>query len=290
MGFDTSYDRATGWGASETGRIYLGCKKTFLGKRQEREAPEIPYVKPFVGNEYTENGNKLEPFIVESGCEKAGGSITLTAAETVRHPKFDWLFATVDGLGVGPNGVPCVIEAKLVGIGPHLDWGAEEDGWDAVPFKVQAQVATQMACHERDEAYVFALIGSVVRVYHLARDEAFERELFKVCGEIWQLVLNKEDPPPGPEDVVRQYYSNKWPSTNGDVLVTEDACELIQHRQIFHEQEKAAKENRLTIETAIRILIAEHDAVECSIGRATNKFSKAGKRTLRVKLFEEAQE
>ena len=290
MGFDESYDRSTGWGASDTPKVYNGCRKTYLGKRQEREKPDIPYVKEFVGNESTENGNNLEPYIREQGAEKSGVTVTDSEPETIRHPHFDWLFATVDGLGVGPNGVPCVIECKLVGIGPHLDWGAEEDGWDGVPFKVQAQVAVQMACHEREEAWVFAFIGSVTRCYHLARDREFELELIKVCGEMWQLVLNKEDPPPGPEDVVRQFYANRWPESNGDMLTTEEACELIQHREVFRITEKEAKDNRLTIENALRILIAEHDGVECSVGKATNRFSKAGRRTLRVKMFKEAQQ
>ena len=289
MGFDESYDRSTGWGASETGKIYHGCRKTYLQKRTEREKPEVPYVKPFEGNERTENGNSLEPWIIENGAAKSEVDVTWSEPETLVHPKFDWLFATTDALGIGPNGVPCVIEAKLVGIGPHLDWGAEEDGWDGVPFRVQAQVATQMACHQRPEAWVFAFIGSVVRCYHLARDTEFERELFEVCGEVWQLVLAKEDPPPGPEDVVRQFYANKWPQTNGDMLVTEEACDLIQHREVFNLTEREAKENRLTVDNALRILIAEHDGVECSIGKATNRFSKAGRRTLRVKLFKEAQ-
>ncbi len=287
MGFDTSYDRGSGWGASETGRIYHGCRKTYLRKRDEREKPEEPYVKPFEGNESTENGNTLEPFIIETGAKKAGVEISTVEPETKTHPDLDFIFATTDALGVGPNGVPCVVEAKLVGIGPHLDWGSEDDGWDGVPFLVQAQVATQMAVHERDEAWVFAFIGSTVKTYHLERDREFELELFKICGDVWELVVAREDPPPGPEDVVRQFYSKKWKASNGNTLVTEDACELIRHRQVFNAHEKEAKENRLTIENALRILIAEHDAVECSIGRATNKFSKNGRRTLRVKMFEE---
>jgi len=88
---------------------------------------------------------------------------------------------------------------------------------------------------------------------------------------------------------VRQFYANKWPQTNGDMLVTEEACDLIQHREVFNLTEREAKENRLTVDNALRILIAEHDGVECSIGKATNRFSKAGRRTLRVKLFKEAQ-
>jgi hypothetical protein len=297
MGFDGKYDRTTGWGASETPKAARGHRKTYLLKRQEREKPEVNWVKPFEGNQATENGNQLEPWILTRGSELTGVVITDTDPETLQHPGRDYIFATVDGLGIDPvTHEKCVVEAKLVGFGPHMDWGTsgtdrcedynadKDEGWEGLPYQVAGQVTTQMSCHNVTVAWIFASIGSDVKCFRVERDFEFEGELLDSCFMMWQKVIAREDPPPGPEPEVRGYYSKKWQETNENTLQAEEACDLIAAREGFRLAEKEAKDQKASVENVLRILIAENDGVECSVGKATNRFNKSGSRTLRVTL------
>ena len=152
MGFDSRFDRSSGVGASNTHKAVRKSPHLLLQKRTEREKPLVPYVKPFEGNEATELGNEEEPSIIRWGAKKSGVVVTDTDPSTLRHPAHGFIFATVDAVGISPwNGEKTVCEAKLVGIGPHHDWGAPSDGWEALPYKVQCQIAIQMAVHDTDE-------------------------------------------------------------------------------------------------------------------------------------------
>lgn len=301
MGFDSNYDRESGWGASETGRAARGDKKTYLLKRQVREKPTELWVKPFEGNQATENGNNFELPILSAGSQYSGVKITETEPETLTHPSRDYIFATTDALGVDPfTEEKCVVEVKLVGFGPHMDWGAsgtdrsleydanKDEGWDGLPYNVAAQVTTQMAVHSVKIGWVFASIGSDVRCFRVERDEEFETQLLDACGMLWQKVLAKEDPPPGPEAEVSSYYAKKWSKEESYNTLKDTeldhAEEMIAAYEGFRMAENEAKAQKVTIANTLRILIGQYDGVETVIGKATNKFSKSGKRTLRVTL------
>ena len=288
MGFDITYDRTTGWGASEVGKIARGCRFTYLLKRQHREKPDVPWVKEFEGNERTENGNQLEEWIIRRGAELAQVEIIDLDPESLAHPERDYIFATTDGIGIDPvTKDKCIIEAKLVGFGPHMDWGSSDEGWDALPFNVAAQVTTQMAVHDLDIGWVFAFIGSEMKTIRVERDRDFELELFDICYQMWIKVLAQEDPPPGPEADVKSYYAKKWTKPSEQMITAEEATDLIIQRERFRLDEKNAAEQKATVENMLRILIAENDGVKCSIGKATNKFGKSGRRTLRVTVKKE---
>ena len=98
-----------------------------------------------------------------------------------------------------------------------------------------------------------------------------------------------KEPEPGWEDAIKQYYNNKYSKTNKEEFKSERAGELILRREQLYDQEKAAKNNRLTVENELRILIAERDSVVSSVGKASYSFDRNGRRVLRVKAFKEAR-
>ena len=260
----------------------------------------MPWVKPFEGNQASENGNHFEHPILLAGSKYSGVEITDTEPKTLAHPGRDYIFATTDAIGIDPITMGrCIVEVKLVGFGPHMDWGSsgtdrsteynadKDEGWDGIPYNVAAQVTTQMSVHNVSIGWVFASIGSDIRCFRVERDHQFEGELLDACFMMWQKVVAREDPPPGPEAEVSSFYAKKWSREENIKNMREstaDAEDMIAAYEGFRLAENEAKAQKTTIANALRIFIGAHDGVETAIGKATNKFSKSGNRTLRVTL------
>ena len=132
-------------------------------------------------------GTKLEPIIRELYEEETGNKVTLQP-ETIYHPEYNFLSATVDGL-VGDNKI---LEIKKVGYDSAV-WG--EQFTDNIPDYYITQVQQYMAIYDRDEADLAALVsGNDFRIYNIKRDDDLIKMMFTIASEFWEMVQNGTPP------------------------------------------------------------------------------------------------
>ncbi len=113
---------------------------------------------------------------------------------TVEYPGWmrgtnTWAGATPDAL-VRPARAPDTsmdkgVECKVVGNRMAHRWGEEEQGLDAVPADVLAQVQWQLWCSGWSSADVVALLGTELRVFAVARDAEMIGNLAEIGARFW---------------------------------------------------------------------------------------------------------
>ena len=268
-------------------KAYCWDDHLYYSKLGERDGKE--YVAPFKGNIATRLGNAKEETILTMGAEEAGVTLLETDDKTKQHKDHDWIFATIDGMANTDDGEIATVEVKVVGLGQHLHWGHPSDGYDAIPNKVRAQVATQMAVEGTELCYVFAEIcGTDLRTYRLERDHEWEEALFAKAHTFWGWVEAGEGLPIGCGDATKRYLARKYEGSSTQIRTVDDAQELMQQRAKHKELVGEHTAELALLDNQLRALIGPDDGIEVpDVGRATFLFDRRGRRTLRVKMYEE---
>lgn len=285
MPFDKSYDRNSGIGASEMWKAFCWDESLYYTKLGARQGKE--YVKPFVGNLATRLGQESEDITLSVGAELAEATLMRSEETTKTHPDYPWIFATADAIAHDAQGEMCTIEAKLVGYGPHLDWGHPDDGYEAIPNKVRAQVATQMAVEDLDLAHVYAWIGTDIRVYKLERDKGWETSLFERAETFWNWIVAEEGFPIREGKATAQYLARKWERTSKEMREDPEAKDLLLARaKVKGLADESGSELKL-LDNKLRNFIGPDDGITVpGVGKATFLFDRRGRRTLRVRMEE----
>lgn len=286
MPFDKDYDRASGIGASEAWRAYCWDDKLFYEKLGLRENKE--YIKPFTGNMATRIGHESEDMIFRIGCEVAAIEADAPDDKTRTHKEIPHIFATVDGRGTAESGERCVIEVKCVGYGQHLNWGSPDDGAQAIPNKVLAQIHIQMEVEETYLAYVFALLGTDLRVYRIEYDTDFANKLLEKIMIFWEWIEAGEGLPIGHGAATKSYLAKKYAQSSKQIRSSTEYGQMIEERMGIKERKDDAQIELDHIDNQLRNLIGQDDGIRADgVGQATFLFNKRGQRALRVKLFGE---
>lgn len=300
MPFDETFERLSGIGASSAYDAANWRAKLYydiLGQRQGKE-----FVPRFKGNLRTKIGQATEDITRDLGAEEYGLELLPHDGKTKRHPSLDHIYATADGLVRdidAETGEIATLEIKLVGFGPHLDWGGShykpggakvDDDVNALPNRVRAQMAVQMAVEGTQAALCLAQMGTDIQLYRVARDLRYEQELFSRIKTFWDWVVAEEGFPIGPDAATKSYLSRKWTRTTHQIETDEDAAALIKEREDLKMRSDELLLEKSQVENLLRERIADRDGIDCpGVGRATFLFDKRGRRTLRVKLYGDSQ-
>ena len=284
MGFDTSFDRKSGIGASESFAAKEECIELYQSK--------LGLIEEFTGNEATELGQETEPINLKIGCRKAGIKLKSINEDTRRHPQHPGIFATADAFGTAEiNGreEEVIIEAKMVGVNRAVHWGNPDDGWDAIPEYVRTQVIQQMAVYDVWYAYVSCLMGTQVKVYGpLIRDLGKEREQINKTLAFLEKIKNKEEPPINEKPAWKKYLSKKFQQARrmtrkGNAQINRKILRRLELSEMLSDLQK----ERDAIDNRLRAEIGDMEAVETTHGIATWRKNRLGNRILKVKRKKE---
>jgi len=282
MGFDSTFDRRSGVGASESYAAVNNCIELWMEKRGLNE--------PFTGNEATRLGNATEAINIEMGAAKAGVEILGINEMTHRHPKHPGIFATADAFGhaeINGRREKVIIEAKMVGVRRAAHWGDPRDGWDAIPDYVRTQVVQQMAVYDVWYAYVSCLMGTEIRVYGpLIRDLDKERDQIKATLEFLQRVKDGDEPPVDSKPAWRKYLAEKYRKARvGTKKGGAETARRISRRLELNELIGDLSNERDAIDNKLRAEIGngKMDTIETDSGVATWKANRRGNRVLKIK-------
>lgn len=187
-----------------------------------------------------------------------------------------WEIATPDRHIVGENRG---IEIKVVGL--HMAWH-----WrDGVPDYVRCQVQWQMLVTGWESIDVVALVGGTdYQVHTVQRDDEWIALMRAVAAEFWGRVLSDTPPEIDGSDGWRGFIKRLFPASKGALRTEESAGQLAKDYADLSEQEKCVKQAKEVTANRLRMLIGDDDGVRGAWGKATNRSSKDGKRSLKVTL------
>lgn len=164
-------------------------------------------------------GRALEPEIRQQYCDRTGRVVRVHDA-VIRHVKFPWMIAHVDGIADGGR----IFEAKTARFADG--WG--EPGSDQIPMHYVLQVQHYMAVTDLGVADVAVLFKDrrepVIQVYEIPTDRELQDMIFEAEAELWARVQRGDPPAPDWQspralDVVRALYKG----TDGRTLTATDA-------------------------------------------------------------------
>lgn len=155
-------------------------------------------VEPFVGNDATDAGDRLESAVISWALDKIGAKTFFRAPSAIT---LGVLGAHIDCEAFLDDGEKVIIEGKTGGITTPLQfdrWG--EEGTADIPDHYQIQVQHQLACAGSDfqRAFVPALIpprGFVLFV--VERDNEAIDALIERCTDFWERHVKADVPPDG---------------------------------------------------------------------------------------------
>jgi len=233
-----------------------------------------------------EMGNKLEHVVVEL-FEKRLNLKVQTNVELIRHPKFPFLLAHVDGLIPEKN---LVFEAKTCGMNAILSrtWGSEREDFKArisdIPYQYYCQLQWYCMITNREGGYLACLMGGNedFRVYFYERDYELGIKMRKAAKNFWLNHVQKKIPPPPAtlkdSSNIHPKHTDKFKKSISSIsaLVGKAKAVRAQMKKLFAQKE--------ILDAKITDFIGDNEGLINDEGhtKATWKENRAGKRLLRL--------
>ncbi|MGW5930558.1 YqaJ viral recombinase family nuclease [Streptomyces anulatus] len=215
----------------------------------------------FAGNEASEIGSEIEPFLAHM-FTKRSGIRTEEAPGTLVHLDRPWMRVNVDRLTFEhPGPASGVLELKSRSEYQADQW---EDG--AVPDAPAIQTHWGMAVGGWPEGFVAALVGgNKFRWVRLERDEEMIEWLVDHCGRWYQRHVVEGFPPdPDGYEATTDLLAKLW-SVKAETIAEVDvakAKELRAVRAELKEREKALAAETRAVENAMRALTGENEIAQ----------------------------
>lgn len=245
-------ERRSGIGGSDAAAVFnLSPYSTAIELYHEKRG-ELPLdsLEP----EWFRWGRLLEPVVRQEYAERTG-RVVQQVPGIVRHPKYEWMLATLDGHVDDDR----IYEGKTA---------RSSDGWgepstDQVPEHILFQTHHYLCVTQRHVADVAVLIGgSDFRIYTIESDPEFNEMLIEGEHSFWQSVLSGFAPDPAfTEESARVMLRKLFPGTNGKTLEADER--MLHWRAVYDEATEAAKVYTTAAEAAkAHMLYAMKDAAQ----------------------------
>lgn len=227
-------------------------------------------IAPEADNHNTRRGNFLEEGLRRWYAAETG--LRVEPGATLRHPSFQRVLATPDGLVYehGKGRAHRVLELKSPAPRSADHWG--EAGTDQIPEYYIPQVIWEMACAEVDSADVAALIGGELNIYTVRFDADLFGQLVEIANRFWIDHVETKTPPPVEGTAsYTEYLKRRFPRSVGVTLTADPNIEAL--AQELREIE-ALEERAELIRNEIKAYMEEADTLDGSAFRITYRTSK----------------
>lgn len=265
------FDRTKGLGGSDIPAL-LGLSKwktpTALFLEKTGATNEDEFLRDEKINHVLNMGNVLEPYVVDCFEKETGKKIT-RRQERVYHPKYNFLWATIDGMY---NNL--LFEAKTT--------SSFVCAWkEGLPPYVLAQVAYYSYLLNSEGAKIVVLFRDTgeVRTYDYKRDIEKEEEIIKYAVDFWSNVCKRIAPMPF--DYADAQMLFKDVIADKKVIASNEDIDVISRMVELKNEIKEKEEEFDTLKTNICTKIGDASIIEDSLGeclvswkeRKTNRFS-----------------
>ena len=248
-----NFDRNKGLGGSDIPAL-LGLSKwktplaLYLEKTNETEESSSSKHEHLLNM-----GNMLEPYVIESFEKETGEKIT-RRQERIFHPKYDFLWATIDGMCGN-----LVFEVKTT--------SSLVCAWKyGLPPYVEAQVAYYSYLTNSDGAKIITLFRDTgeIKTYDYQRNLQKEEEIIKYAVDFWDKVCKRT--PPLPFDYAETQLLYKHAVVDKKATASIEDIEAVSRMVRLKSDIKQMETEFDALKTAICIKIGDAAILEDSLG------------------------
>ena len=178
---EIKFDRRTGIGGSDATRLYEGdWYQLWSEKVGETEPADLSDVLP------VQMGVHTEPFNI-SWYEKQTGKKVIRQQEFLTHPKYDYMYAHIDGVVENTDCAFALLECK------HTNaFSNPQKCLD----KYIAQIQHYMMVSGFNKAFMSVFFGNMkYEIIEVEANEMFQKKLIAAEVLFWYYVKNKKAPP-----------------------------------------------------------------------------------------------
>lgn len=275
--------RKKGIGGSDVATIcglnkYKSALELWMEKRgykQDEEAGESAYW-----------GTTLEHIVREEFIKRSGLEVD-TINLMLKHPKYEFMLANVDGIVIDQEGKKCIFEAKTASAYKADQWKDDE-----IPEGYMLQIQHYMAVTGYERAYIAVLIGGNTFKYKVVdKDEELINMIIQIEKQFWDCIVN--DIPPevdGSESCTNMLNSLYASSKKGkSIILPNEAQELIEEYNKNKEQESYHTEKKNECINKLKSLMEDNEVATINNSTITWK-SSVSERLDTKKLKEEQPE
>jgi len=282
-------DRSTGLGGTDISCIFNSNPWRSAVDVYQEKVGEAPVDEKKKGDmlHRLEMGNRLESTVIDV-FESRYKIKVQRDIPVIRHKKYPFLLAHVDGLIDLEDGGKGVFEAKTAGANAifNKSWGkpSQNANKEDIPVQYYYQIQWYMTITNRDFAYLAVLLGGVddFRVYRFDRNYDLSVQMRKKARRFWTENVQKKQ---APEPMSQKDSANLYPRQ--DVAEYKNCSEKILRLVL---KDKSIRQQMKTLFTQKDRLDA---AITAEIGQlqglkyedriiATWKENSAGKRLLKL--------
>ena len=255
-------ERRTGIGGSDAAAI-MGVSPWRSAYALWAEKTGLAPVEDTEESEAMEWGRRLEPLVAEKFSEVTGRQIA-PGAGIVRHPRHEFMLATLDFNQQCPERGPGVLECKTLGFFRSDEWNEEP------PLHYQIQVQHYLAVTGREWGSFAALIGGQRFVWcDVPRNDGFISALEEECAAFWERVKLGDPPPIDGSRSTAAALKRLYPKDSGQTIV------LPAEASAWHDEIETAKAE---IDRWTEIRLAAENKLKAAIGDATEAYVPGGPR------------
>ena len=275
--------RKKGIGGSDVATIcglnkYKSALELWMEKRgykQDEEAGESAYW-----------GTTLEHIVREEFIKRSGLEVD-TINLMLKHPKYEFMLANVDGIVIDQEGKKCIFEAKTASAYKADQWKDDE-----IPEGYMLQIQHYMAVTGYERAYIAVLIGGNTFKYTVVdKDEELISMIIQIEKQFWDCVVS--DIPPevdGSESCTNMLNSLYASSKKGkSIILPNEAQGLIEEYNKNKEKESYYTERKNECINKLKSFIEDNEVATINNSTITWK-SSVSERIDTKKLKEEQPE
>jgi len=234
------------------------------------------------GNEFTHWGTIMEP-ILAGEFQNVTGKKVFRQNKTFYVPEHPFLRANIDR---DIAGEPGFLEIKTATEYKSSEW---QD--DKVPIPYQFQVQHYMHVLNRPYVYFAYLVGGHAFGFkRVDRDQASIDQFEPMLIDWWEKhIINDEPPEVDGTDATTSALRALYPDDDGDTVILDNQFDtLLTDREQLKASIKETNSAVSAIDNQLRQAIGDATTGETGNWLVTNKTSKSGSRTLRVKRKKES--
>lgn len=224
--------------------VELWMEKT--GQIEPKEAGEAAYW-----------GTIMEPIIRGEFTLRTNLKVKLVKA-MLKHPKYDFMLANVDGIVNDPLVGDCIFEAKTASVFKQDEW---ED--DNIPEAYMLQIQHYMAVTGYDRTFIAVLIGGNQFKYKMIeRDNELIDMIIQLEANFWDHVVNNIPPEMDGSEASSELLRRLYPNTKTEkqILLPNDAEALLTQYDMAKANEKKYAEIKEEAENKLKFMLGENES------------------------------
>lgn len=212
-------------------------------------------IKPKESGEAAYWGTKMEPIIREEFTIRTNLKVEIVNS-ILKHEKYDFMLANVDGIVYDAELGSCIFEAKTASAFKQSQWE------DNIPEEYMLQIQHYMAVTGFKATYIAALIGGNQFIYKLIkRDGDLIDMIIKLERNFWNHVLTNTPPEIDGSEASTELLNRLYPSCNekSKIILPDEAVNLLTQYDISKEKEKEISQMRDEAVNKLKSMIGKNE-------------------------------